>query len=139
MTSSGPAGSRRHVRYAWRVALPAVTSFVAWIGWLGWDHSYYYDAAVGAYQGPYRPWQVIGCVTTLLLASLIGGALLSPAIAALSVMLPFTVAWTMDAGVQDETGLFGVGAVMIGIGLFGGALLLAALSHRTWKMVSNHG
>lgn len=135
MTGPGVADSHRPGR-CWRVVIPAVLSFAAWIAWLGWDHSYYYDAVVGAYQGPYRPWQAIGCVLTLLLASLIAGVLLRPVIAALWVTLPFALAWTIDAGVQDESGLFGVGAVMIGIGLYVGALLFSTLSHLTWRAIT---
>lgn len=34
--------------------------------WLAWDNEHYYDAALGAYQGPYRPLQVLGCALTFL-------------------------------------------------------------------------
>jgi hypothetical protein len=105
-----------------------VLSALAWFGWLAWDHEYQIDPATGIGQGPYEAWQVFGCVLTLLVAAVVAGLAHRPAVAALWVMLPFTVCWTVDAARTDETGLFAVGTLLIAGGLYLGAWGVAGVS-----------
>jgi hypothetical protein len=112
-------------------AVVVVLSVVAWAAWLGWDQEYYLDPATGTSAGPYRPWQVVGCVLTLLVAAVLAGWVLRAAVAALLVTVPFTVCWAVAAGSQDETGLFLVGALLIAGGLFLGSWAVAAVTGRT--------
>ncbi|MDI6098821.1 hypothetical protein QLQ12_09440 [Actinoplanes sp. NEAU-A12] len=104
----------------------AVLSAVAWFAWLGWDDEYQTDPATGVASGPYQVWQIAGCGVSLLIL-LVGAELAGvralPASAALT--LGFTGAWTIDAARSDETGLFGVGAVMLLAGLCVGSALVS--------------
>ena len=105
----------------------AVLSVLAWAGWLGWDSEYQIDPATGVASGPYEAWQVVGCVITLLVAAVVAGLAASPAVAAAWVTVPFTLAWAVSAGRDDETGLFLVGAVLIAGGLYLGSWAVAAV------------
>jgi len=83
------------------------------------------DPATGIASGPYEAWQVVGCVLTLLVASVVAGLAARPVVAAGWVTVPFTVCWTVSAARQDETGLFAVGALLIAVGLYLGSLAVA--------------
>lgn len=81
--------------------------------WLAWDTEYYFDAAVGAYQGPYRPAQVVGCALTF---GLVTGALAlrwRPMVVAAGTSLGFWILWTVQASTQDPTGLIIVGSLLL--------------------------
>ncbi|TYP88080.1 hypothetical protein [Blastococcus xanthinilyticus] len=106
--------------------LTVVLSVVAWAAWLAWDQEYYLDPATGDPAGPYRAWQVVGSVLTLLVAAALAGWALRAVVAAALVTVPFTVCWTVAAAGQDDTGLFVVGAVLIAVGLFLGSGAVAA-------------
>lgn len=103
----------------------AVLSVLAWAVWLSWDREYQFDPATSTTSGPYAEWQVVGCVLTLLAAAVLAGWVQRPLVAALVVTVPFTVGWTVDAALRDESGLFLVGALLIAVGLFLGSLLVA--------------
>jgi hypothetical protein len=108
------------------VGVPVVAglSVLAWAGWLGWDDEYQVDAITGAQSGPYQAWQVVGCAVTLLVVLV--GALISrvhPVLAAAAMTVAFTAAWTWQAARTDDSGLFGVGAIL----LFGGLASATAL------------
>jgi hypothetical protein len=114
--------------HPWRllavVILLALTCFAAYWGWLGWDHTYQVDPRTGITSGPYEPWQVVGCVLSLAAVALTAG-LITRAWAAMVVMpLAFTVAWSIPAS-SDDTGLWGVGAIMILIGTSVGVPIVA--------------
>ncbi|GAA4729789.1 hypothetical protein GCM10023328_05630 [Modestobacter marinus] len=100
-------------------------SVLAWAAWLGWDREYQFDPATNTASGPYEEWQVVGCVLTLLAAAVLVGWVRRPLPAAVVVTVPFTLCWTVDAALQDDTGLFLVGALLIAVGLFLGSLLVA--------------
>lgn len=119
------SGSREH---RWRLLgvgiLLAASCFAAYWGWLGWDSTYQVDPRTGVSSGPYEPWQVQGCVLTLAAVALVGG-FARRAWAAIALMpLAFTVAWSIPAS-SDETGLWGVGASLIFVGMSLGVPLLA--------------
>jgi hypothetical protein len=100
------------------VAAVAVLAALLWYGWLGWDTQYQIDPDTGVASGPYEAWQVIGCALSLLVVfvgALLAGVRPVPASAALT--LAFTAAWTATAAPNDETGLYGVGMVMLLVGL----------------------
>jgi hypothetical protein len=118
MTSIPVARSRPGPAFqAIGVTTVAVGAAVAWYAWMGWDHEYQTNAA-GELSGPYEAWQVGGCALTLL--TLYVGALLlgvRPVPAAVALTVAFTAAWTEQASATDETGLYGVGMVMLLVGL----------------------
>jgi hypothetical protein len=96
----------------------AALSVLAWYAWLGWDTQYQIDPVTQAASGPYEAWQVVGCALTLL--AVFVGALLAgarPLLASIALTLAFTAAWTVQAAANDETGLYGVGMMMILVGL----------------------
>ncbi len=99
-----------------------------WFAWLGWDHEYY--QVDGVAQGPYRSWQVVGCGTSVAIAAVLAqlwvrGTWAIFVLAAVAVV-GFAVPWTSDAASQDETGMYGVGLVMIVVG--GGIALVSLLA-----------
>jgi hypothetical protein len=102
----------------------AGSTVAAWWLWLGWDNEYQIDPATGISSGPYEAWQVIGCVLSLAVIAVLGGLLLSPLIVVPTMTIAFTVAWSLAAASSDESGLWGVGAILIFVGLgFSSALL----------------
>lgn len=79
----------------------------------------------GQKSGPFEAWQVAGCVLTLA-ALAVGAAIARWATTALWILpVAFTLAWSIPAASYDDTGLWGVGAIMILIGTLGGAAVLA--------------
>ena len=105
----------------------AVLSAGLWFAWLGWDTQYQVDPVTQVASGPYEAWQVIGCAVSLLV--LFVGALLAgvhPFWASAALTVAFTTAWTVSAAAGDETGLYGVGTILLLIGL-AAATTLASL------------
>jgi hypothetical protein len=110
------------------VAVVAVVAALSWFAWMGWDHEYQVDAATGVTSGPYETWQVAGCALSLLVVfvtALLAGVRPVPASAALT--LAFTAAWTVQAARTDETGLYGVGTIMLLAGLTAATAVLSVL------------
>jgi hypothetical protein len=103
----------------------AAASVAAWWSWLGRDREYQVDPATGVSSGPYEVWQVAGCVLSLAVIAIVGALLLSAWIVVASMTVAFTVAWSMAAASTDESGLWGVGATMVFIGLAAGSALLS--------------
>ena len=104
----------------------AATTVLVWWAWLGRDTELQLDPATGDYSGPYTTAQVAGAVLTLA-ALLIAAVLLRvPALPAAAVMtVAFTAAWTVQAAGTDETGLFGVGAILVLGGMAAGTTVVA--------------
>ncbi|GAA2909355.1 hypothetical protein Acy02nite_88870 [Actinoplanes cyaneus] len=106
----------------------AVLSAAAWLGWLGWDDEYQTDPVTGVESGPYQAWQIAGCALTLLIlliAAVLGRVRALYASAALT--LGFTVAWTIQAALSDDSGLFAVGTLMLLVGLSVACAIVCAL------------
>jgi hypothetical protein len=96
----------------------AALAAASWYGWMGWDTQYQTDPVTLQESGPYETWQVVGCVLSLLVVFV--GALLAgvrPVWACAALTLAFTAAWTATAAPGDETGMYGVGMVMVFVGL----------------------
>jgi len=109
-------------------AVVAVLSVLIWYAWLGWDTGYQVDPVTQVESGPYEAWQVAGCGVSLV--ALLAGALLAgvrPLLASAALTLAFTAAWTVNAASSDETGLFGVGAVLLLIGLAAGTTVVSVV------------
>ncbi len=110
-TTASPA------RTASLVLLLAAVSVGTWWAWLGWDHEYYTDPATGQAAGPYRPWQVVGCVLTLLAVAAVAHALLRPVVVGATMTVGFAVGFASSAVPEDETGLALAGVVLVVIGM----------------------
>ena len=124
-----------HGRFGFRLFQPlgvlavAILSASAWLAWLGWDHQYQVDPATGVASGPYEAWQVIGCALSLLVL-FVGGLLVGvrPVPAGAALTLAFTAAWTAQAAPADETGMYGVGMIMLLVGLGVATLVVSAVT-----------
>ncbi|EXF24237.1 hypothetical protein BG28_07260 [Nesterenkonia sp. AN1] len=136
MTTTPPVGSaetdrsstRRHV-LAWSLFV-ILGSAGAWFGWMAWDQEYQVDPVTGMEHGPYEAWQVIGCGITLLLIAL----WTSRSRWWLTVLLlppSFTVAWSLTAAAEDSTGLWLVGAMLVGIGSTLGTVVVLGITRLT--------
>jgi hypothetical protein len=97
-----------------------VATLAAWWLWLGIDTRYQVDPVTGATTGPYEPLQVAGCVLTLLVIAVMGGLLLRPWLVVVAMTVTFTVAWSLSAAAQDDSGLWAVGAVLVAVGMAAG-------------------
>ncbi len=108
---------------------------LSYAAWLGWDRQYDIDPVTGDYSGPYQAWQVVGCVVTLAVLATVAGLLRSPGLAVAVVPVVFTLLWSRDAARTDDSGLWGVGAVMLACGSLGGVAAVAYLADgvRRWR------
>ncbi|WP_019203108.1 hypothetical protein [Tsukamurella sp. 1534] len=97
-------------------ALIGLAAFAAvmWFAFLGWDQEY--SVVNGAVQGPYRPWQVVGCGAAITAAAT--AALLYLRRAWTLAVIPavavagFAVPWAAWAS-ADDSGLWVVGLVLL--------------------------
>lgn len=103
-------------------------SFGTWWAWLGWDHEYYTDPSTGYAAGPYRPWQVIGCVVTLLVLAALAYTVLNPVLVGVSMTIGFTAAFASTAVPDDESGLAMVGVLLVLVGMSFASLVLGLLA-----------
>lgn len=104
----------------------AVLAAALWFAWMGWDTQYQTDSVTQVTSGPYEAWQVIGCALALLVVFV--GALLigvRPLWASAALTLGFTAAWTATAAPGDETGMYGVGMILLLIGLAAGTTVIS--------------
>lgn len=126
-------GDARKKRVSWRSSgwsgftLALILGAGTYAAWLAWDTQYYFDADVGAYQGPYRPAQVVGCALTFGLLTATLALLWRPVLVAAGMSLGFWLLWTVQASAKDETGLFIVGSMLLSIGLAAGSALAGAI------------
>ncbi|MGJ9406460.1 hypothetical protein ACHABQ_09080 [Nesterenkonia aurantiaca] len=136
MTSRPPTPAARDSRASRTLRVAAWAGFVvlgsagAWFGWMGWDQEYQVDPVTGMEHGPYEAWQVIGCGITLLLIAL----WTSRSRWWLTVLLlppSFTVAWSLTAEAEDSTGLWLVGAMLVGIGSTLGTVVVLGITRLT--------
>ncbi|MFE0530306.1 hypothetical protein ACFW0V_22190 [Micromonospora parva] len=108
----------------------AAATVGAWLLWLGWDDEYTVDAQTGATSGPYDPWQVIGCVLTLVLLAALAGARLSPWLVAPVMTVAFTAVWSWRAASTDDSGLWVVGGILVLVGMAAGSTLVSLAARR---------
>ena len=111
----------------WRTALVAVLSAACWFAWLAWDTTYQVDPVTGVASGPYEAWQVLGCVLSLAAVVVLGSLKLGPWWTVLTVTVAFTVTFSVTAS-SDETGLWGVGALLVAFGVAAGSTVLAMIT-----------
>ncbi|MEO7422528.1 MAG: hypothetical protein ABIU87_09045 [Ornithinibacter sp.] len=101
-----------------------------WFAWLGWDHEYY--QVDGVAEGPYRPWQVLGCALSISAATVLA-YLWVPSVWAIFVLaaaadLGFACAWALDAAATDDSGLWLVGMVFLAVGSGIGLVVLLTVT-----------
>lgn len=126
-----PAGRSGWLGGQWvGFVLALVLGAATYAAWLGWDTEYYYDAAVGAYQGPYRPLQVVGCAVTFAVVTALLAMRWRPLIVAAGSSLGFWLPWTVQAAGQDETGLFMIGSALLIVGLAVGSAFASLIGRR---------
>ncbi|MGD8201310.1 hypothetical protein ACQE98_11665 [Ornithinimicrobium sp. W1679] len=97
--------------------------------WLAWDTEYYFDEAVGAFQGPYRAAQVVGCAVTFGLVTALLAMRWRPVVVAAGACIGFWAFWTVQAATQDESGLFLVGSALLLVGLGAGSAVASAIGY----------
>lgn len=118
----------------------AVLAALTWFAWMGWDTTYQVDPVTQVASGPYEAWQVIGCALSLLV--LLVGALLAgvrPIPASAALTLAFTAAWTATAAPNDETGLYGVGMILVLVGLTAGTTVVSLVVLGLRRLWSGRG
>jgi hypothetical protein len=117
MTSTS-GGRRPPIRQIVGALVVAALSALQWYAWMAWDTEYQTDPVTQVASGPYEAWQVAGCAVSLLVV-FVGALLLGvrPLWASAALTLAFTAAWTATAAPEDSTGLYGVGMIMLLIGL----------------------
>ncbi len=120
--------SRTILRSALLSLMLLAASFGTWWAWLGWDHEYYTDPETGYAAGPYRPWQVIGCVLTLLVLAILAHIVLNPVLVGVSMTLGFSAAFASTAVPDDETGLALVGVFLVVIGMSLASVVLGLIA-----------
>ncbi|GAA4529261.1 hypothetical protein [Amycolatopsis samaneae] len=108
------------------VVLAGLT-IAAWWLWMGWDTTYQVDAVTGARTGPYEPWQVVGCVLCLVVLAVVGAIRLPRWVVVLVMSVAFTVAWSMTAIATATGPLWGVGALMVFVGMVAGSCVVVAV------------
>ncbi|MER7167838.1 hypothetical protein ABT336_17430 [Micromonospora sp. NPDC000207] len=106
--------------------LLALVTAGVWWAWLGWDNGYQVDPVTGEMTGPYVPWQVVGCVISLAVVAAAAGWVLSPWLVVPVMTATFTIAWSQNAAATDDSGLWGVGAVLVFVGMASGATLISS-------------
>ncbi|WP_299445154.1 hypothetical protein [uncultured Phycicoccus sp.] len=109
-------------------ALLVAVSAGTWWAWLGWDHEYYTDPATGQAAGPYRPWQVIGCILTLLAVAAIAHALMHTVAVGVAMTVGFAAGFASSSVPGDETGLALVGVFLVVIGMSFASVVLALVA-----------
>lgn len=114
-------------RFALGVALAVLTGS-CWWGWMAWDHTYQTDPATGTTSGPYQAWQVIGCVICLIILAVLATMRLPVWLVIAIMTVTFTVAWSATAARGDETGLWGVGAMLVFLGMLAGTGLVSGVT-----------
>ncbi len=124
------AHTEGHSRLGTLVAVLALALAAAatWWGWLGWDDTYYTDPETGRSAGPYRAWQVAGCVLTLLAVAVAAYRWLHPLVVSVVVTLAFTAAFASTALPADESGLAGVGVVLVFVGTATASVVVGAVA-----------
>jgi hypothetical protein len=138
MTSS--FGVRRSTPWFQVVGGLAVAGLAAvlWFAWMGWDTQYQTDPVTQVTSGPYEAWQVAGCALSLLVVFVVALMIgVRPLWASAALTLGFTAAWTATAAPADETGMYGVGMILLLIGLAAGTTVVSLVVlgiRRVWSV-----
>ena len=122
------AAGRRRPRPVIAALALAVVSGALWWVWFGWDTRRDVDPVTGASIGPYEWWQVCACVLSWAVLAWAGTEVLKPAAVILVMPAAFTASWILSAALTDDSGLWGIGAVLVAVGtLAGNALIVGFL------------
>lgn len=117
-----------------RVAALALGTAALWAAWLGWDRTYDVDPVTGDQTGPYQPWQVVGCVVSLVVLSALAARWLNLWAIVITVSLVFTLAFAVSGATSPEAdGLWAVGAVMVFFGAAIGSAIVGGVSKALWR------
>lgn len=111
------------------IAVVALVSAGSWFAWLAWDTTYYLDPKTGYEAGPYEAWQAIGSGITVIVAVIIAVRFAAPARVAAAAAIGYAIAWGSTEMPGDESGMSGVGLVMILIGVGIGTLVIGSAAH----------
>jgi hypothetical protein len=104
----------------------AALTAAAWLAWMGWDDEYQVDPRTGDASGPYETWQVIGSAVSFAVVVVIATIVFRDAAqVALAATAGYAIAWASTEMAGDESGLAGVGLVMIVIGVGAASFALA--------------
>lgn len=114
--SRGPAAQIGFV-----LALVAMTASLWW-AWFAWDSTYQRDPATGEISGPYELWQGLGCGICWVALAIVAQAVLRPWVVVVVMPLSFAAAYSLTVLPADETGLAGVGVLMVAAGTTLGTL-----------------
>ncbi|WP_394250379.1 hypothetical protein [Arthrobacter pityocampae] len=115
------------------VLLIAGLSAGLWLGWFAWDTEYQYDPVTGHMGGPYAVWQGVGAFLCSFVVVGLAHWLLRFIVAWLVIPASFTLAWISTAAATDVTGLWLVGAILVGLGTTIGAALMLGLAAALWS------
>jgi hypothetical protein len=132
-TNAAAAGLSAPIPTVVRILLLGAATAGAWFGWFGWDHEYQTDPVTGVASGPYETWQGVGAVLTLLAIGILAVlGRIRPVVGTIVMTVAFTAAWCVTEMPQDDTGLSGVGAIMVfaGMGMATGLWFWAAAQTR---------
>src|SRR5699024_5097250 len=100
--------------------LLVVLTAACWWGWMAWDHTYRIESGTGTANGPYQVWQVAGCVLCLTILAVVRTTRLWWWLVTAIMSITFTAAWSGTAAGADQTGLWGVAAVLVFVGMLAG-------------------
>lgn len=118
----------------------ALATTACWGVWMAWDRQYVDPDGDGSYTGPYEPWQVVGCVLCLVVVAVLALRVLPPVAVVTTMPVAFTAAWVASAVTAPTIGasLWGLGAVMVLIGMVAGTAVVVAL-HRLFGRLRGGG
>ncbi|MFD2472359.1 hypothetical protein [Amycolatopsis silviterrae] len=123
--ATGSASNR--VRSVLGAVVLAGLTIATWWSWLGSDTTYQVDPVTGQRTGPYEAWQVAGCVLCLVVLAVVATMIGLHQWVVVPVMsVAFTVAWSGAAIAADRSGLWGVGAVMVAVGMVVGSYVVVS-------------
>lgn len=106
----------------------AAAGVLVWVAWLGWDDTASIDVVTRQVESPYVSLQVLGCALSVGVLTAVLARWCSPVASACGVSAGFWFAWTAWAA-NDETGLFMIGALMLGAGLLVGTAFTAFVGY----------
>lgn len=113
-----------------------------WWGWFAWD-TVRGGSGTEQQSGPYEAWQVAGCAVTWIVLVWMGVKVLRPLLLIPALPVGFTAAWILTAAPSDDSGLWGVGAILVAGGtLAANALLvwvLLSIERRPGKLAQSAG
>lgn len=115
------------------VCVLAAVTVACWFGWMGWDVSRDVDPATGRETGPYEPWQVVGCVVTLMLIGLAAARWLPLMPIGLTMPTAFTAGWSASAIPSDDQGLWLAGAMLVFAGMLIGTFVIVGPARLLWS------